>query len=203
MEDYILILFYSRNGSTEALARTIARGVEQTGLMAARLRTVPPVSSNNEQTLPSVAETGIGYATESDLAHCSGLALGSPTRFGNMSAPLKYFLDTQTAGIWVSGQLVSKPACVFTSSASLHGGQEMTLASMMTCLLHHGMLLMGLPYTETALNETSTGGTPYGVSHVSGSEGINTLSPEETSLALAQGQRIAQLASTLKNNTFS
>lgn len=193
-EDYVLILFYSRQGSTEALARAIARGVEESGRMTARLRTVPPVSPNTSEVLPEIPDHGVPYATEADVANCRGLALGSPTRFGNMAAPLKHFLDNVTGSIWLSGDLVSKPACVFSSSASLHGGQEMTLLSMMIPLLHHGMLLMGLPYSESALNTTTSGGTPYGVTHVTGPEGVTTLTKEETELAQAQGKRLANLA---------
>jgi NAD(P)H dehydrogenase (quinone) len=191
---YVLILFYSRQGSTEALARAIARGVEETGLVTARLRTVPPVSPDCEQSLPEIPDKGVPYATESDIAHCRGLALGSPTRFGNMAAPLKHFLDTVTGSLWLSGGLVSKPACVFSSSASMHGGQELTLLSMMIPLLHHGMLLMGLPYAEAALNTTKSGGTPYGVTHVTGPAGHTELTAEEITLAHAQGRRLAQLA---------
>lgn len=193
-EDYVLILFYSRHGSTEALARAIARGVEESGRMTARIRTVPPVSPDTANTLPEIPDHGVPYATEADLANCRGLALGSPTRFGNMAAPLKHFIDNVTGSLWLSGDLVSKPACVFSSSASLHGGQEMTLLSMMIPLLHHGMLLMGLPYSESALNTTTSGGTPYGVTHVTGPDGNNTLTAEEAELAHAQGKRLANLA---------
>lgn len=196
-DPYVLILYYSRQGSTEALARAIARGVEETGRITARLRTVPPVSPDTEQSLPEIPDYGVPYATEADVANCRGLALGSPTRFGNMAAPLKHFLDNVTGSLWISGDLVSKPACVFSSSASMHGGQEITLLSMMVPLLHHGMLLMGLPYSESALNTTTTGGTPYGVTHVSGPQGITALSAEETALANAQGKRLANMAADL------
>ncbi|MEJ2755324.1 MAG: NAD(P)H:quinone oxidoreductase [Gammaproteobacteria bacterium] len=196
---YVLVLFYSRQGSTEALARAIARGVEETGLLAARLRTVPPVTAQTCERLPEIPESGAPYATEADLTHCSGLALGSPTRFGNMAAPLKHFLDHVSASLWVSGDLVSKPACVFSSSASMHGGQEMTLLSMMIPLLHHGMALIGLPYMEAALNTTLSGGTPYGATHVAGQNRVATLSADETKLAVAQGRRLAAFASRLKD----
>lgn len=196
-EPYVLVLFYSRQGSTEALARAIARGVEESGLITARIRTVPPVSPNNEQSLPEIPDHGIPYATEADLTHCRGLAMGSPTRFGNMAAPLKHFLDNVTGSLWVSGGLVSKPGCVFSSSASMHGGQEMTLLSMIIPLLHHGMLIMGLPYSEAALNTTTSGGTPYGVTHVTGKSGDTTLTEAEITLAHAQGKRLAKLAAAL------
>ncbi len=196
-DPYLLVLFYSRQGSTLALARQIARGIEQEGYFEARLRTVPAVSANTEQTEPEIPDRGVPYAEESDLAQCSGLALGSPTRFGNMAAPLKYFLDTKSAASWVSGDLIGKPACVFTSSASIHGGQETTLFSMMTPLLHHGMILMGLPYSEKALNSTTQGGTPYGASHVTGAEECNELYTEEKTLCRALGKRLAATARKL------
>lgn len=166
---YILVLYYSRNGSTNEMARQIARGVEQAGLEA-RLRTVPAISTECEAVAPSIPDEGALYATLDDLKNCAGLALGSPTRFGNMAAPLKYFLDG-TSNLWLTGALVGKPAGVFTSTASLHGGQETTLLSMMLPLLHHGMLITGLPYSESALLETQGGGTPYGASHHAGADG--------------------------------
>ncbi|MDX1453550.1 MAG: NAD(P)H:quinone oxidoreductase [Oleiphilaceae bacterium] len=193
---YILVLYYSRQGSTRHLAMQIARGVEQAGLEA-RVRTVPAVSPNTEASEPAVPSEGAVYCTEDDLANCAGLALGSPTRFGNMAAPMKYFLDG-TSGLWMSGALIGKPACVFTSSASLHGGQESTLLSMMTPLLHHGMLICGLPYSADALNATRTGGTPYGVSHFA-PEGDSTLSEHETELCQIQGKRLAEAALKLLN----
>lgn len=194
----ILILYYSRNGSTAALARAIARGVDSVAGCEAVLRTVPSVSANCEQTAPAIPATGAPYCEASDLRDCDGLVLGSPTRFGNMAAPLKYFIDS-TSGLWLSGALVGKPAAVFTSTSSLHGGQESTLLTMMLPLLHHGMLLMGIPYTESALTTTQTGGTPYGASHVA-SAGTDTkrLSSEEQTLAESLGARIAHAAYRLK-----
>ncbi len=195
-QPYILVLYYSRTGAVAKLAQHIARGVEFIPGIEARLRTVSPVSTTCEAVDPPVPDTGAPYVTLEDLRDCAGLALGSPTRFGNMAAPMKYFLDS-TSALWLSGALVGKPACVFSSSASMHGGQETTLASMMFPLLHHGMLLLGLPYTETALNTTQTGGTPYGVTHVSGVGQDNPMSQEELDLALHMGQRLARIARTL------
>ncbi|WP_313303840.1 NAD(P)H:quinone oxidoreductase, partial [Stutzerimonas balearica] len=166
---YILVLYYSRHGATAEMARQIARGVERAGLEA-RLRTVPAVSTECEAVAPAIPDSGALYVTQDDLRHCAGLALGSPTRFGNMAAPLKYFLDG-TSNLWLTGELVGKPGAVFTSTSSLHGGQESTLLSMLLPLLHHGMLLMGLPYSESALLETRGGGTPYGASHFAGADG--------------------------------
>ncbi len=194
----ILVLYYSHRGSVRAIAQQIARGIESTRRATARLRTVPKVSSECSASAPAVPADGAPYVEAADLAECIGLALGSPTRFGNMAAPMKYFWDG-TAAEWSAGTLVGKPACVFTSTASQHGGQESTLLSMMLPLLHHGMLLVGLPYTETALSATRSGGTPYGASHVAGGEGNPTLSDEERRLAFAQGQRLATIA--LKLNT--
>jgi NAD(P)H dehydrogenase (quinone) len=191
----ILVLYYSRQGSTAALARQICRGVEGIDGMRARLRTVPPVAATTQRLDPPVPEEGPPYATHEDLAECSGLILGSPTRFGNMAAPLKFFLDG-TSALWVSGALADKPAAVFTSTQSLHGGQEATLLSMMIPLLHHGMVLVGLPYTEGGLTETRGGGTPYGASHFAGS-GAGELSEVERDLARALGARVASLASRL------
>ncbi|MFP3923651.1 MULTISPECIES: NAD(P)H:quinone oxidoreductase [Pseudomonas] len=189
---YILVLFYSRNGATAEMARQIARGVEMTG-MEARLRTVPAVSTDCEAVAPSIPEAGALYATLDDLKNCAGLALGSPTRFGNMAAPLKYFLDG-TSNLWLTGALVGKPASVFTSTASLHGGQETTLLSMLLPLLHHGMLISGLPYSEAALIETRGGGTPYGASHHAGADGKRALDEHETTLCRSLGQRLAKTA---------
>ena len=189
---YILVLYYSRNGSTNEMARQIARGVEQAGLEA-RLRTVPAISAECEAVTPDIPDSGALYASLDDLKHCSGLALGSPTRFGNMAAPLKYFLDG-TSNLWLTGALVGKPAGVFTSTQTMHGGQETTLLSMMLPLLHHGMYLVGLPYTERALNETRRGGTPYGASHVSGGASQPALHEDEKTLAQALGRRVAELA---------
>src|SRR5882724_12696870 len=189
----ILILYYSRQGSTAALARQICRGVEGVAGMRARLRTVPPVAATIDRPDPAVPDEGPPYATHEDLVECRGLILGSPTRFGNMSAPLKFFLDG-TSALWLSGALVDKPAAVFTSTASMHGGQESTLLSMMLPLLHHGMYLVGLPYTERALIETTGGGTPYGASHVCGPGAVPALTDHEKSLAQALGKRVANLA---------
>jgi len=192
----ILVLYYSRHGATAEMARQIARGVEQVPGISARLRTVPEVSAVSEAVADSIPEQGAPYAEPDDLRECAGLALGSPTRFGNMAAPLKHFLDT-TSPLWLSGDLIGKPAGVFTSTASLHGGQESTLLSMMLPLLHHGMLLLGLPYSEPELSTTSTGGTPYGPSHVAGADGQTPVTEEERKLCRALGRRIAKTASAL------
>jgi len=194
----ILVLYYSLHGHTAEMARHIARGVEEIDGAVARVRTVPPVHSGQEQNQPPVPETGPPYARKEDLHECGGLILGSPTRFGNMAAALKYFIDG-TAAEWYSGVLESKPAAVFTSSASLHGGQETTLVSMMLPLLHHGMFLVGLPYSESALIRTRGGGTPYGASHLAGWEGGRTLDANEISLCRALGKRLARLALQLKS----
>mgnify|MGYP003504292472 FL=1 len=191
-DPYILVLYYSRQGATREMARLIARGVESTGL-SARLRTVPAISADCEQTAPEIPDTGDIYATLDDLAGCSGLLLGSPTRFGNMAAPLKYFLDGTTP-LWLNGALIDKPAAAFTSTGSLHGGQESTLLSMMLPLLHHGMVLVGLPYAEPALLNTRTGGTPYGASHWAGGDGQQPISPDEAALCQALGRRVARWA---------
>ena len=193
----ILILYYSRNGATARMAQRIARGIEEVAGVGARIRTVPPVSSTCEAVSPAIPDNGPPYAQERDLKECAGLILGSPTRFGNMAAPLKYFLD-HTGALWLSGALSGKPAAVFTSTASLHGGQESTLLSMMLPLLHHGMLLVGLPYTEAALNETHSGGTPYGPSHWAGSAGEKPVSETEMELCHALGQRVAELTLRLQ-----
>lgn len=192
----ILILYYSRHGSTAEMARLIARGVEEVPGMQARLRTVPEVSSVCEATEDSVPETGAPYVELDDLRECAGLALGSPTRFGNMASPMKYFLDTTTP-LWLSGSLIGKPAAVFTSTSSLHGGQESTLLSMMLPLLHHGMLICGLPYSETDLLHTSGGGTPYGASHHAGPDNNLPLNEEEHRLCIALGKRLAITARAL------
>ncbi len=188
---YILVLYYSRQGGTAQLAEQIARGVESAG-MEARLRTVPPISTTCEATSSDIPDSGALYCSKEDLQQCSGLALGSPTRFGNMAAPLKYFID-QCSDLWLNGSLIDKPASVFTSSASLHGGQESTLISMMLPLLHQGMVLLGVPYSQSELSSTQTGGTPYGASHLGGEEG-RQLSPDESSIAQAQGSRLARHA---------
>ena len=188
---YILVLYYSRHGHVKMLAEQIALGVERAGLEA-RLRTVPPVSTVCEATAQDIPTEGDIYCSEDDLAQCSGLLLGSPTRFGNMAAPLKYFIDG-TAGLWMNGSLVDKPAGVFTSTSSLHGGQESTLLSMMLPLLHQGMVCAGVPYAEPALSNSTTGGTPYGASHVE----AQSLSEDEIKICRAQGKRIAQLSTKL------
>ena len=193
---YILVLYYSRNGSTSDMARHIARGIEQGG-MEARLRTVPAISTECEAVAPAIPAEGAMYASLDDLKHCSGLALGSPTRFGNMAAPLKYFLDG-TSNLWLTGALVGKPAGVFTSTASLHGGQETTLLSMLLPLMHHGMLITGLPYSESALLQTTAGGTPYGPSHHAGADGKRGLDEHEIALCRALGQRLASIALKLE-----
>lgn len=195
MAPYILVLYYSRFGATFDMAQQIARGIEQQGLEA-RLRTVPAVSATTEATEPAIPDSGALYCSEDDLKQCAGLILGSPTRFGNMAAALKYFIDG-TSSSWLGGDLIDKPAAVFTSSSSLHGGQESTLLSMMLPLLHQGMLITGLPYSEQALTRTQTGGTPYGASHVAGAESNNPLSEDEITLCKALGQRVAKIASAL------
>jgi NAD(P)H dehydrogenase (quinone) len=192
----ILILYYSRNGAVAALARQIARGVEEVDGMHARLRTVPPVAPTTQTAAPPVPDDGAPYVEHGDLAECAGLILGSPTRFGNMAAPLKHFIDGLGAE-WASGTLVGKPAAVFTSTATMHGGQESTLLSMLLPLLHHGMLLVGIPYTEPALSSTRSGGTPYGASHVAGTQDDLPLTDEEKILARALGRRVAQTAAKL------
>ncbi|BAO30477.1 NAD(P)H:quinone oxidoreductase [Sulfuritalea hydrogenivorans] len=189
----ILVLYYSHHGSVRELARHIARGIEQTPGVVARLRTVPKVSAVCEATEAAIPDEGAPYVEARDLEECIGLALGSPTRFGNMAAPLKYFLDS-TSGLWLKGALAGKPAVVFTSTTTMHGGQESTLLSMMLPLLHHGMMILGIPYTEAALSETREGGTPYGASHVSGSGGNTAASQHEKLLAVALGRRLAETA---------
>jgi NAD(P)H dehydrogenase (quinone) len=188
----ILVLYYSVGGSVKRMAELIATGVEHVSGVTARVRTVPKVSTGIEPQAP-IPQSGPPYAELRDLEECAGLALGSPTRFGNMAAPLKYFLDG-TSLLWQRGALVGKPACVFTSTASLHGGQETTLVSMMLPLLHHGMLVMGLPYTQAELNATRTGGTPYGASHFAGIGDDQPVTDAERALCIAQGRRLAQLA---------
>lgn len=195
---YILVLYYSRYGATADMARHIARGVEQGGIEA-RIRTVPAVSTECEAVAPQVPAEGAIYATLDDLKHCAGLALGSPTRFGNMAAPMKYFLDG-TSSLWLSGDLVNKPAGVFTSTSSLHGGQESTLLSMMLPLMHQGMLICGIPYSESALLNTQAGGTPYGPSHMAGTDSKRPLDEHEISLCTALGLRLAKFAQQLENS---
>jgi NAD(P)H dehydrogenase (quinone) len=192
-EPYILVLYYSKSGTTRQMARGIASGIEQAGVKA-RIRTVSEVSSVTTAIAPSIPLEGELYATTDDLQGCVGLALGSPTRFGNMASPMKYFWD-QTATIWLSGALQGKPACVFTASGSMHGGQETTLLTMMIPLLHHGMLLLGIPYSEVALSQTQRGGTPYGASHVSGTEHDQPMSSDEKALCVAMLQLIGSMHS--------
>ncbi|QFT55758.1 NAD(P)H:quinone oxidoreductase [Microbulbifer sp. THAF38] len=197
-EAYVLILYYSRGGATARMAAELARGVEASGI-AARLRTVPTVSPDTQASLAPVPSEGAPYCTLEDLRQCAGLLMGSPTRFGNMASPLRYFLD-QTSDIWLEGSLTGKPAAVFTATGSLHGGQETTLTSMMLPLLHHGMLIAGIPYSEAALMRTSTGGTPYGASHWNKGH-TSDLSEDEITLCRALGARIGQLAQTLSQTT--
>src|SRR5690606_34894029 len=189
----ILVLYYSRTGAVREMAQLVARGVEQVPGCAARLRTVPPVSATPEAVEPPIPDSGAPYAELADLEACAGLALGSPTRFGNMAAPMKHFWDG-TGSLWLRGALAGKPAAMFTSTASLHGGQETTLVSMMLPLLHHGMLIVGLPYTERDLNETASGGTPYGASRHVGSAGGRPVSEHERRLCIALGRRLAEVA---------
>jgi NAD(P)H dehydrogenase (quinone) len=189
----ILVLFYSRKGATAELARHVCRGVESVHGAKARLRTVPQVTTVIEQPQPAVPNEGPPFATHDDLRECDGLVLGSPTRFGNMAAPMKYFLDG-TSALWVNGTLAGKPAGVFTSTQTMHGGQETTLLTMMVPLIHHGMVIVGLPYTETALTSTRSGGSPYGASHVAHGSTSPKLSEEERVLAAVLGKRVAELA---------
>jgi len=193
---YVLVLYYSRTGSVRNLALQIARGVEEAG-MEAMLRTVPPVSVTTEATDPAVPDSGAPYCSMADLAGCAALALGSPTRFGNMAAPMKYFID-QTSELWMQGALIGKPAGVFSSTSSLHGGQESTLLSMLLPLLHQGMLITGLPYSEKALYTTTGGGTPYGPTHMAGLDNNKLLSNDEAALARALGRQLATLAGKLE-----
>lgn len=192
----ILVLYYSRNGATEALAREVCKGVDAVDGMSARLRTVPDVSAVTEAVADAVPDAGPPYATNEDMAECAGLIIGSPSNFGNMAAPLKYFLDG-TLGEWLRGVAVGKPAGMFASTGSLHGGQETTLLSMAVPLLHHGMIVVGLPYTEQALATTTTGGTPYGPTHVTWNREGDALSDEEKQLAVALGKRVAGIARRL------
>jgi len=189
---YILVLFYSRTRATSKLAQNIARGIESIDGIEARLRTVPPVSATCEAIDKPIPKEGAPYVSLDDLQYCQGLALGSPTRFGNMAAPMKYFIDS-TSSLWLSGALVDKPACVFSSSASMHGGQETTLMSMMLPLMHLGMIMVGLPYTIPELNTTQGGGTPYGVTHVAGVDNNNPLNEDEIQMAKAMGKRLASI----------
>jgi len=187
------VLYYSRHGKVRQMAHLVARGIEQVPRVTARIRTVPSVSAVTEAVEPAVPAEGAPYASLTDLEECAGLAIGSPTRFGNMAAPLKYFLDS-TGTLWSRGTLADKPAVVFTSTSTLHGGQETTLISMMLPLLHHGMMILGLPYTCSALASTNSGGTPYGASHVSGQGNERAISEDEKALCLALGHRVAEVA---------
>ena len=196
MNHEILVLYYSRSGHTAQLARLLARGIEEVPGMRARLRQVPPVAPVTELAQPPEPEDGAPYVQKQDLLDCVGLAMGSPTRFGNMAAPLKHFLDS-TGAEWASGTLAGKPAALFTSTSTMHGGQETTLLTMALPLLHHGMLIVGLPYTEPALSSTQSGGTPYGASHVTGTKGDNPISEHERELARALGRRLADVARRL------
>ena len=192
----VLVLFYSHSGSVKELARHIARGIDSVPGMAARVRTVPKVAAVTSVSTPDIPAEGAPYVTPTDLAECVGLAMGSPTRFGNMAAPLKYFLDG-LGGEWMRGTLTGKPACVFTSTSTMHGGNESTLLSMMLPLLHHGMLIVGIPFSEHALTATMEGGTPYGASHVAGSANDRPVSASEKELAFALGKRLATTAQKL------
>ncbi len=195
---YVLVLYYSRYGATEKMAQHVARGVEEVEGMEALVRTVPAVSTVCEAVEDSIPEQGAPYVTLDELRECSGLALGSPTRFGNMAAPMKYFIDS-TSSVWLGGELAGKPAGVFTSTSSMHGGQETTLISMMLPLLHHGMIITGIPYSETDLLHTDAGGTPYGPSHLAGTDSKNPLTDAELRLCHALGTRIARIASQLRD----
>ena len=195
----VLVLFYSHSGSVKELARHIARGIDSVPGMSARLRTVPKVATVTAVAAPDIPTEGAPYVTAADLAECSGLAMGSPTRFGNMAAPLKYFLDG-TGGEWMRGTLTGKPACVFTSTSAMHGGNESTLLTMMLPLLHHGMLILGIPFGEAALSSTNEGGTPYGASHVAGAANDRLVSETEKQLAFALGKRLAVIAQKLAIN---
>ena len=196
-EPYVLVLYYSRQGATAEMAGQVVRGVEQVAGVSARLRTVPPVSANCEQTEDEIPTEGPLYCEQEDLRDCAGLVMGSPTRFGNMAAPLKYFLD-QSSALWLSGAMIDKPAAVFTSTSSLHGGQESTLLSMMLPLLHHGMVFAGLPYSEAGLMTADSGGTPYGASHWAGHDNSRAVDTSEASLCRALGNRVARLALALR-----
>ncbi|MEW8239418.1 MAG: NAD(P)H:quinone oxidoreductase [Candidatus Thiodiazotropha taylori] len=196
----VLILYYSRHGATAEMARLIARGVEEIDGVESKLRTVPEVSAVCEATEDSIPEQGAPYVSESDFRDCDGLILGSPTRFGNMAAAMKYCIDS-TSSLWMSGAMIGKPASVFTSTSSLHGGQESTLLSMMLPLMHHGMLLMGIPYSETTLLSTQSGGTPYGASHTAGNDSKQPITDEEKRICITQGRRMAEILLRLEKQT--
>lgn len=193
----LLILYYSQGGAVKEMAQLIARGVESVPGAKARVRTVPKISANHEATEPDIPASGAPYASLQDLEECAGLALGSPTRFGNMAAPMKYFLDGSTS-LWLKGALIGKPAAVFTSTGSMHGGNETTLLTMMIPLMHHGMLLVGLPYSEPQLGTTTSGGTPYGASHIGGARDDQPITADEKKLCLALGKRLAETALKLQ-----
>jgi NAD(P)H dehydrogenase (quinone) len=195
-EPYVLVLYYSRHGAVAEMARQVARGIDGVDGVGSRLRVVPSVSAASEQVAAEVPDEGPLYCEEEDLRHCAGLVMGSPTRFGNMAAPLKYFLD-QTSGLWLSGAMIDRPAAVFTSTSSLHGGQESTLLSMMLPLLHHGMVIAGLPYSEPGLMRSTSGGTPYGASHWAGDDNTRPVDAVEAGLCRALGRRVALLATRL------
>lgn len=195
---YVLVLYYSNYGSTKEMAYAIAQGVEESGLTA-RIRTVPTVAAETTEIKPSIPDEGDLYCTMDDLKECSGLALGSPTYFGNMAASMKFFWDN-TVTLWLAGNLQNKPACVFTSTGSMHGGQETTLISMMFPLIHHGMMVLGIPYAEPALGRTNRGGTPYGASHVSGTAHDEPVTKDERTLAVAQGRRLGKTAHALMSS---
>ncbi len=190
---YVLVLYYSRSGATAAMARAISQGVETIEGIEAKIRTVPSVSPDHHATAASIPETGAIYSNLDELKHCAGLILGSPTRFGQMAAPLKHFIDG-TGSLWSAGSLIDKPVGTFTSTASLHGGQEATLFNMAIPMIHHGMMYCGIPFSEDALNTTQSGGTPYGASHVAGSEGTRALTADEIALCRALGNRVARLS---------
>ncbi|MDG1772265.1 MAG: NAD(P)H:quinone oxidoreductase [Oceanicoccus sp.] len=195
---YILVLYYSRHGAVAEMAQQVARGIEQVSGIEARVRTVPAVSTDCEAVADDIPDDGPLYCSAEDLQQCAGLVMGSPTRFGNMAAPLKYFIDG-SSGLWLSGAMIDKPAAVFTSSSSLHGGQESTLLTMMLPLLHHGMLITGLPYSEPELMNTQSGGTPYGASHMAGQQSDRPLDQDELALCRALGKRVASIALSLQS----
>lgn len=198
-DPYILVLYYSRHGATGQMAEAIAAGVNTVSGQRAMVRTVPPVSSNISETLAAeIPDDGPLYCSEDDLRGCSGLIMGSPTRFGNMAAPLKYFIDS-TSNLWLNGDLIDKPAAVFTSTSSMHGGNESTLLTMLLPLMHQGMIAVGLPYSHAALHNTQTGGTPYGASHIAGANGQQPISDDEKSLCHALGERLARIALQINN----
>ena len=194
----VLVLYYSQGGAVREMAQLIARGIESVPDIKARIRTVPKVSANCEATEPDIPNSGDPYVELNDLEECIGLALGSPTRFGNMAAPMKYFLDS-TTGLWLKGALIGKPAAVFTSTGSMHGGNESTLLTMMLPLMHHGMVIVGLPYSEPELSSTQSGGTPYGASHIGGAMDDKPISADERKLCLALGKRLAKIALKLSS----